>query len=115
MEAVYSGAKGGLIAFTKTIARESARAGVTANSVCPGPTDTPFFEQPLMKTWNPGKLHRMKSRVVADLGMKGFRNRKSLVVTGTFNKMMIFGSRFAPRQMVVKAARKIIERKGIPT
>jgi 2-hydroxycyclohexanecarboxyl-CoA dehydrogenase len=40
LEAVYSGAKGGVIAFTKTIARESARAGVTANVVCPGPTDT---------------------------------------------------------------------------
>lgn len=40
MEAVYSGAKGGLIAFTKTIARESARRGVTANSICPGPTET---------------------------------------------------------------------------
>jgi 2-hydroxycyclohexanecarboxyl-CoA dehydrogenase len=42
-EAVYSGAKGGLIAFTKTIAREVARHGVTANSVCPGPTDTPLL------------------------------------------------------------------------
>jgi 2-hydroxycyclohexanecarboxyl-CoA dehydrogenase len=39
-EAVYSGAKGALIAFTKTIARETARTGVTANCVCPGPTDT---------------------------------------------------------------------------
>lgn len=43
MEAIYSGAKGGLIAFTKTIARESARRGVTANSICPGPTDTPML------------------------------------------------------------------------
>ena len=43
LEAVYSGAKGGLIAFTKTIAREVARKGVTANSVCPGPTDTPML------------------------------------------------------------------------
>ena len=43
LEAVYSGAKGGLIAFTKTIAREAARSGVTANSVCPGPTETPLL------------------------------------------------------------------------
>lgn len=43
MEAVYAGAKGGLIAFTKTIAREHARDGVTANSVCPGPVDTPML------------------------------------------------------------------------
>ena len=42
LEAIYSGAKGGLVAFTKTIAREMARHGITANSVCPGPTNTPL-------------------------------------------------------------------------
>ena len=42
LEAIYSAAKGGLISFTKTIAREVARHGITANSVCPGPTDTPL-------------------------------------------------------------------------
>ena len=41
LEAVYSGAKGGIIAFTKTLAREVASKGITANTVCPGPTDTP--------------------------------------------------------------------------
>jgi 2-hydroxycyclohexanecarboxyl-CoA dehydrogenase len=44
-ESVYSGAKGGVIAFTKTIAREVARSGVTANTVCPGPTDTPMLAE----------------------------------------------------------------------
>jgi 2-hydroxycyclohexanecarboxyl-CoA dehydrogenase len=42
-EAVYSAAKGGVIAFTKTIAREMARHQVRANVVCPGPTDTALF------------------------------------------------------------------------
>lgn len=45
LEAVYSGAKGGVIAFTKTIAREVARSGVTANVVCPGPTETPLLAE----------------------------------------------------------------------
>jgi len=40
-EAVYAGCKGGVIAFMKTVAREVARYGVTANTVCPGPTATP--------------------------------------------------------------------------
>ncbi len=42
-ESVYSACKGGIIAFTKTMARELARRGVTLNVICPGPTDTPLF------------------------------------------------------------------------
>jgi 2-hydroxycyclohexanecarboxyl-CoA dehydrogenase len=49
LESVYSGAKGGIIAFTKTVAREVARSGVTLNVVCPGPTDTPFMAETTSK------------------------------------------------------------------
>lgn len=42
-ETVYAGAKGGIIAFTKSLAREVARHGINVNCVCPGPTDTPLF------------------------------------------------------------------------
>jgi 2-hydroxycyclohexanecarboxyl-CoA dehydrogenase len=45
LESVYAGAKGAVIAFTKTVAREAARAGVTANVVCPGPTDTQLLRE----------------------------------------------------------------------
>jgi 2-hydroxycyclohexanecarboxyl-CoA dehydrogenase len=41
--AVYSAAKGGVIAFTKVMAREGARFGVTANSIAPGPIETPLL------------------------------------------------------------------------
>ena len=43
-EAVYAGAKAAQVAFGKTLARELARRGVTVNSVCPGPTETPLLE-----------------------------------------------------------------------
>lgn len=43
LESVYAAAKGGLIAFAKAVAREVARHGVTSNSVCPGPTQTPLI------------------------------------------------------------------------
>ena len=42
-ETVYAAAKGGLIAFTKSLARELARYRINVNCVCPGPTDTPLF------------------------------------------------------------------------
>jgi 2-hydroxycyclohexanecarboxyl-CoA dehydrogenase len=47
LEAVYSGAKGAVVSFTKTLARETARHGVTANAVCPGPTDTAMLREML--------------------------------------------------------------------
>jgi len=44
-ETVYAAAKGGLIAFTKSLAREMARYKLNVNCVCPGPTDTPLFNR----------------------------------------------------------------------
>jgi 2-hydroxycyclohexanecarboxyl-CoA dehydrogenase len=44
-EVVYSGTKGGIIAFSKALAREMAAKGITVNCVCPGPTDTPLLDQ----------------------------------------------------------------------
>lgn len=43
-ETVYAGAKGGVIALTKSLAREMARHDININCVCPGPTDTPLFQ-----------------------------------------------------------------------
>ena len=63
-EAVYAGAKGGVIAFTKTLAREVARAGVTANSVCPGPTDTPMLREMADATPDGAKLMDALERAV---------------------------------------------------
>ena len=50
-ETVYSGAKGGLIAFTKSLAREMARYNINVNCVCPGPTETPLVRGARKSTW----------------------------------------------------------------
>ena len=60
-EAVYSATKGGVIAFTKTLAREVARHHVNVNCVCPGPTDTALFGQ--VAEANP-KLHESLTRAI---------------------------------------------------
>ncbi|MCP3991306.1 MAG: SDR family oxidoreductase [Actinomycetia bacterium] len=64
LEAVYSGAKGATIAFTKTIAREVARSGITANTVCPGPTATPLLAEIADATSDGGKILGAMARAV---------------------------------------------------
>jgi 2-hydroxycyclohexanecarboxyl-CoA dehydrogenase len=64
LEAVYSGAKGGIIAFTKTLAREVAAKGVTANTVCPGPTDTPMLRAFADKSGDGAKVLAGMTRAV---------------------------------------------------
>ena len=64
LEAVYAGAKAGVVAFTKTIAREAARAGVTANVVCPGPTETPLLAEILGSTDEAQKVIAGMTRAV---------------------------------------------------
>ena len=55
-EAVYAACKGGLVAFSTTLAREHARHGITVNVVCPGPTETALFEDYKLGAGNPEKL-----------------------------------------------------------
>ena len=55
-EAVYSACKGGLVALSKTLAREHARHGITVNVVCPGPTDTALLAGVAEGARDPAKL-----------------------------------------------------------
>lgn len=63
-EAVYAACKGGLVAFSKTLAREHARHGVTVNCVAPGPTRTALFEGYKQGAGNPDKLDDAFRRAV---------------------------------------------------
>jgi len=63
-EAVYAACKGGLVAFSKTIAREHARHNVNVNVVCPGPTDTALFADYKEGAGNPEKLMEAFTRAI---------------------------------------------------
>jgi 2-hydroxycyclohexanecarboxyl-CoA dehydrogenase len=63
-EAPYSACKGGIIAMTKTIARELAGKGVRLNTVCPGLTETGMLEAFMLGAGNPDKLREAYRRAV---------------------------------------------------
>src|SRR5512139_3552701 len=62
-EAVYSACKGGIIAFTKTIAREMARYQLNVNCVCPGPTETPLLAEMVQGETGAKIVEAMKNAV----------------------------------------------------
>lgn len=63
-EAVYSACKGGIVALSKTLAREHARHNITVNAVCPGVTETPLFAGYLEGAGNPEKLREAFRRSI---------------------------------------------------
>ena len=63
-EAVYAACKGGLVALSKTLAREHARHHITVNVVCPGPTDTALFADFKQSASNPEKLEEAFRRSI---------------------------------------------------
>jgi 2-hydroxycyclohexanecarboxyl-CoA dehydrogenase len=63
-EAVYAACKAGLVAFSKTLAREHARHGITFNVVCPGPTDTALLATVTDAAANPEKLREAFRRSI---------------------------------------------------
>jgi 2-hydroxycyclohexanecarboxyl-CoA dehydrogenase len=63
-EAVYAACKGGIVALSKTLAREHARDDITVNVVCPGPTDTALFADYKQGAGNPEKLEEAFRRSI---------------------------------------------------
>ena len=63
-EAPYSACKGGLIALTKTLAREMASKNIQLNVVCPGLTETSMLEQFMQGAGNPDKLREAYRRAI---------------------------------------------------
>jgi 2-hydroxycyclohexanecarboxyl-CoA dehydrogenase len=63
-EAVYAACKAGLIAFSKTLAREHSRHGITFNVVCPGPTDTALLASVTDTASDPAKLREAFRRAI---------------------------------------------------
>lgn len=63
-QAVYSACKGGVIALTKTLARELARRNVLLNAVCPGPTDTPMLQDFMNQGPGGQKVHDAMKRAI---------------------------------------------------
>lgn len=100
--AVYSATKAFVLSFTEAVWAETRRTGVRVVALCPGPTETAFFD-------NTGKNFMTSGRQTADevaaTGLKAFFDGHGpTVVSGTLNRLMASSSRLAPRSVVARVA-----------
>ena len=109
--AVYFATKAFVLSFSEAVSNEVKDKGITVTALCPGSTETGFHAVVM----GDGKLlkDRKKSSPgeVAEYGYRAMMKGKTVAIHGLKNKIMAASVRFLPRALVVKAARKIQEKK----
>lgn len=108
--AVYYATKAYVISFSEAIANELQGSGVTVTCLCPGATESEFAKRADMEKSRLFKMSKMTSEEVARAGYRAMMQGKTLIITGTRNKLMAESVRFAPRKMVTAIARRVQER-----
>ena len=107
MMAVYAATKAYVLSFSEAIANELREHGVTVTCLCPGYTNTSFFDD--MEKGGGNMLARGADPMdVARLGLRGLRAQKSVVVYGFGNKVNAFLVRLVPRRLVTWVVRKML-------
>lgn len=108
--AVYFASKAYVVMLSEALHNEVHDKGVVVTTLCPGPTRTEFQSRAGMDA---SKLFSgpnvMDPCTVAEIGFRAMMDGKSLVVAGRLNALMVFLTRFAPRQLAASMARKLAE------
>jgi short-subunit dehydrogenase len=100
--AVYAATKAFVLSFTEALWAETRKTGVRVVALCPGPTETAFFDVTGKDFMTSG---RQSAEEVAATGVKAFfEGRGPTVIPGTLNRLMAAGTGLAPRSVVARIA-----------
>jgi hypothetical protein len=108
--AVYSAAKHYERAFSEALAEELEPAGITVTALCPGETETGFFDRGDYDRADIEDGEMMSAREVAEAGYRGLMDGDRIVVPGRRNRVRVFLGRLLPRSLYVRATRRALER-----
>ncbi len=100
--AVYYATKAFVLFFSEGLYEELAGTGVTSTCLCPGATATGFATEAKMESALLFRLGAMDAAEVARAGVRAFRKRRAVLITGLKNKLGALGARFSPRALVRK-------------
>lgn len=100
--AVYAATKAFVLSFTEALWAETRKTGVRVVALCPGPTETAFFDATGKDFMTSG---RQTAEEVAAVGVRAFfTGRGPTVIPGTLNRLMAAGTSLAPRSVIARIA-----------
>ncbi|MBW6505596.1 MAG: SDR family NAD(P)-dependent oxidoreductase [Rhodobacteraceae bacterium] len=103
--AVYAASKAYVLSLSEALAVEVAGSGVSVTVLCPGATDTGFFDRAGTGKMRVMQMLRMPGpQSVARAGWRGMMAGQRIVIPGMMNKLSAFGPRLAPRAAVARVA-----------
>jgi short-subunit dehydrogenase len=114
LDAVYCATKAYVLSFSEALAEELKGTGVTVTTLCPGATQTQFAERAQMTGVALFRGRLQSPAEVAWVGYRALMGRRSSVVVGLANKLMVFALRFAPRDLVARISMDLLSRADAP-
>src|SRR4029453_7225936 len=106
--AVYHASKAFILSLSEALATELEGTGVTATTLCPGPTDTDFFQKSgVVHAHMFQKVNLMAPQDVAKAGYEGLMAGERVVVPGVANKIIVFSRRLLPEATLAKMTEKL--------
>jgi len=104
--ATYAATKAFVLSFSEALAEENRLHGIHVMALCPGVTETNFFEA--SKIDRPPMRTIQTPEEVVDTALRGLARQKSLVISGWANWLTVEAERFVPRSLVAKVAGKAL-------
>lgn len=107
-QAAYAGTKAFLLNLSNSVHQELKKTGVAVTALCPGVTDTEFFQAAGYRKLTGFLKWRMSPEKVARAGLRGLARGRMEVVPGFTNKMLLFTQRFVPRSFAAAVSRRLM-------
>lgn len=102
LNAVYCASKAFVLNFSEAIGEELKGTGVSVTTLCPGATRTNFAKRAHIEDIKLFSGRVMEPSKVALIGYNALMKKKSVIVTGIYNKLLVESVRFIPRNMIIK-------------
>jgi short-subunit dehydrogenase len=114
-QSAYAGSKAFLLNFSDGLHQEYKHTRVAITALCPGVTDTEFFDAAGYRKFTGFTQRRMPSMRVAKAGLAGLAKGRMEVVPGFGNRLLLFAERFCSRRFVASLSRRLMGGRPTPS